>query len=70
MNLKRENQNRKVQRCLEWFRVTLSPTSTIMKFLPTKRKGLHAQSLIWQSFGKMKSVSPAIGGFCPIYRPI
>ena len=57
MNLKKENQKRKAQTCLKWFGVTLSTTSTVMKFLPTKRKGLHAQSLIWQSFGKVEKVS-------------
>ena len=70
MNLKKKNQKRKAQRCLKWFRVTLSPTSTVMKFLPTKRNGLHTQSLIWQSFGKVKEVLLAFGGLCPIYRPI
>ena len=38
MNLKKENQKRKAQRHLKWFGVTLSPTSTVMKFPPTKRK--------------------------------
>ena len=47
MNLKRENQKRKAKRHLKWFGVTLSPMFIVMKFLPTKKKRLHAQSLIW-----------------------
>ena len=61
-----------MKRFLKWFGVRFPPTSTVIWFLPTMRKGLHAQSQIWHNFcreGEEEEDPLSLGGFAIFIDP-